>query len=81
MLIFGILGFILRRLDYPLAPIAVAMVLANGTETALRQSLMMSDGSLGIFLYTCHGDSLNDCGVNFVFPFFGDTAVAASQGP
>jgi len=49
MLIFGILGSILRRLNYPLAPLMVAMVLADGTKTALRQCLIMSDRSLGIF--------------------------------
>jgi putative tricarboxylic transport membrane protein len=46
---FGILGYILRRLDIPAAPIILAMVLGDLMEQALRQSLMISDGSLGIF--------------------------------
>ncbi len=50
VLIFGVIGFILRRLDYPLAPLVVALVLGAPTETALRQSLIMSDGSMWIFL-------------------------------
>jgi putative tricarboxylic transport membrane protein len=50
VLIFGIIGFILRRLEYPLAPLVVALVLGAPTETALRQSLIMSDGSMMIFL-------------------------------
>ncbi len=50
VLIFGIIGFILRRLDYPLAPLVVALVLGAPTEQALRQSLIMSDGSMLIFL-------------------------------
>jgi putative tricarboxylic transport membrane protein len=49
VLIFGILGFILRRLEYPLAPLVVALVLGYSTEEALRQSLIMSDGSMMIF--------------------------------
>ncbi|MFQ5894284.1 MAG: tripartite tricarboxylate transporter permease [Nitrospinota bacterium] len=49
VLIFGVLGFTLRKLDYPLAPLVVALVLGDRTETTLRQSLIMSDGSLGIF--------------------------------
>jgi putative tricarboxylic transport membrane protein len=49
VLIFGIIGFILRRLDYPLAPLIVALVLGASTEEALRQSLIMSDGSMLIF--------------------------------
>jgi putative tricarboxylic transport membrane protein len=47
--IFGVIGFILRRLDYPLAPMVVALVLGYPTEEALRQSLIMSDGSMLIF--------------------------------
>ncbi len=46
---FGILGYILRRLDIPAAPIILAMVLGDLMEQALRQSLIISDGSLGIF--------------------------------
>lgn len=50
VLIFGLLGFILRRLEYPLAPLVVALVLGAPTEVALRQSLIMSDGDMLIFL-------------------------------
>ncbi|HEY3310762.1 MAG TPA: tripartite tricarboxylate transporter permease [Anaerolineales bacterium] len=46
---FGILGYVLRRLDIPAAPIILAMVLGDLMEQALRQSLIISDGSLGIF--------------------------------
>lgn len=49
VLIFGVIGFILRKLQYPMAPLVVALVLGDPTETALRQSLIMSDGSLAIF--------------------------------
>jgi putative tricarboxylic transport membrane protein len=49
VLIFGIIGFVLRRLDYPLAPMVVALVLGAPTEATLRQSLIMSDGSMLIF--------------------------------
>lgn len=50
VLVFGVIGFIIRRLDYPLAPLVVALVLGAPTEAALRQSLIMSDGSMMIFL-------------------------------
>ncbi len=48
-LIFGLVGYILRKLQYPLAPLVVALVLGEMTERALRQSLIMSDASIGIF--------------------------------
>lgn len=49
VLIFGVIGFILRKLDYPLAPLIVALVLGTPTELTLRQSLIVSDGSLAVF--------------------------------
>lgn len=48
-LIFGVLGYIMKKLKYPLAPLAVALVLGDMTERFLRQSLILSDGSFGIF--------------------------------
>lgn len=48
-LIFGGVGYILKKLKYPLAPLAVALVLGEMTERFLRQSLIMSDGSFTIF--------------------------------
>lgn len=48
-LIFGVLGFVFRRLEFPLAPLVIALVLGFPTEQALRQSLIMSDASLMVF--------------------------------
>jgi putative tricarboxylic transport membrane protein len=49
VLLFGVIGYVFKRLDYPLAPLVVALVLGDMTEEALRQSLILSDGSLAIF--------------------------------
>jgi len=49
VLIFGVIGFVLRRLDYPLAPLVVALVLGDMTEANLRRSLILGDGSMMIF--------------------------------
>ena len=49
MLIFGIFGYLLRKLDYPLAPAVLAIVLGPLAEPALRQSLLISSGSFTIF--------------------------------
>ncbi len=48
-ILFGFIGFWLRKAKYPLAPLVVAIVLGDSTEKVLRQSLIMSDASLGIF--------------------------------
>jgi putative tricarboxylic transport membrane protein len=50
MLIFGVVGYVFKKLDYPLAPLVLALVLGDISENALRQSLIMSQGSLAIFL-------------------------------
>src|SRR2546427_10988097 len=50
MLIFGVVGYVFKKLDYPLAPLVLALVLGDLAENALRQSLIMSHGSLLIFL-------------------------------
>jgi putative tricarboxylic transport membrane protein len=50
MLIFGVIGYVFKKLDYPLAPLVLALVLGDLAENALRQSLIMSQGSLAIFL-------------------------------
>ncbi|MBP1749154.1 MAG: tricarboxylate transport rane protein [Deltaproteobacteria bacterium] len=49
MIIFGILGYIMRKFKYEAAPFVFAFVLGSFLETALRQSLLMSEGSFGIF--------------------------------
>jgi putative tricarboxylic transport membrane protein len=49
MLIFGVIGYVFKKLDYPIAPLVLALVLGDLAESALRQSLIMSQGSLAIF--------------------------------
>ena len=48
--IFGVVGYVFRKLDYPLAPCVLAVILGPLVERALRQSLIMSLGSVDIFL-------------------------------
>jgi putative tricarboxylic transport membrane protein len=49
MLIFGVVGYLMRKLDYPLAPAVLAIVLGPLAEPALRQSLIGSQGDVMIF--------------------------------
>jgi putative tricarboxylic transport membrane protein len=50
MLVFGVIGYFLRKFKYPLAPAILALVLGPVLEKSLRQSLLMSSGSGWIFL-------------------------------
>jgi putative tricarboxylic transport membrane protein len=47
---FGLLGYAMARLDFPGAPLILGFVLGDGMERALRQSLQMSGGELGILV-------------------------------
>jgi putative tricarboxylic transport membrane protein len=47
---FGLLGYAMRKLAFPTAPLVLGLVLGDPMERALRQSLMMSQGHLSILL-------------------------------
>lgn len=49
MLLFGVAGYVLRKLDYPLAPLVLALVLGDRAEDSFRQSMLMSQGAMSIF--------------------------------
>ena len=49
MVIFGFVGYILRRLRYEAAPLILAFILGPIMETNFRTALIISDGSLSIF--------------------------------
>lgn len=49
MFVFGVVGYLMRKLDYPLAPAVLAIVLGPLAEVSLRQSLLISHGSFNIF--------------------------------
>ncbi len=50
MFIFGVMGYLMRKLDYPMAPAVLAIVLGELAESSLRQSLIISAGSPMIFV-------------------------------
>jgi putative tricarboxylic transport membrane protein len=50
MMGFGVLGYLFKKLDYPLAPLVLAIVIGDKAEDAFRQSMLMSQGSLKIFI-------------------------------
>jgi putative tricarboxylic transport membrane protein len=49
MLVFGVFGYLLRKIDIPAAPLILTMILGPLLESALRQSLEMSGGDFMIF--------------------------------
>jgi putative tricarboxylic transport membrane protein len=49
MMVFGVIGYLLKKCNYPLAPLVLAIVLGDKAEESFRQSLLASQGSLTIF--------------------------------
>jgi putative tricarboxylic transport membrane protein len=49
MMGFGVLGYVFKKLDYPMAPMVLALVLGDRAEDSFRQSMLFSQGSLDIF--------------------------------
>ena len=49
MLVFGVVGYLFKKLKYPLAPMVLALVLGDMAESSFRQAMLLSQGSLSIF--------------------------------
>ena len=49
MVFFGIMGYVFKKLDYPLAPLVLALVLGDRAEASFRQAMRVSQGELGVF--------------------------------
>src|SRR5690242_18553956 len=49
MVIFGVIGYVFKKLDYPLAPMVLALVLGDAAESSFRQAMLISQGDLTVF--------------------------------
>jgi putative tricarboxylic transport membrane protein len=67
---FGLLGYLMRKLDYPTAPLVLGLVLGDLMEKALRQSLMMSQGSISILFRPIPSVLLVVAAVLLIVPLF-----------
>ena len=48
MMMFGLVGYVFKKLDYPLAPLVLALVLGDKAEDSFRQAMLLSQGQLSI---------------------------------
>jgi putative tricarboxylic transport membrane protein len=70
MIVFGLLGYLMRKIKYEPTPLVFALVLSPLMENALRQSLLLSEGRFGIFFSRPISCTLMVCGIIlFVLPF------------
>ena len=49
MMGFGVVGYVFKKLDYPMAPMVLALVLGDRAEDSFRQSMLISQGSVDVF--------------------------------
>ncbi len=49
MVLFGLVGYVFKKLEYPLAPLVLALVLGDRAEASFRQSMLLSQGDMRIF--------------------------------
>ncbi len=71
ILIFGVVGYLMRKLEYPLAPAVLAIVLGPLAETSMRQALLISNGSFMIFFERpISGPIMAAAMVLFLLPIF-----------
>jgi len=49
MIVFGVAGYVLKKLAYPLAPLVLAIVLGDRAEASFRQAMLVSQGDLTVF--------------------------------
>jgi putative tricarboxylic transport membrane protein len=52
MIVFGVMGYVFKKLDYPLAPLVLAIVLGDRAEASFRQAMLVSQGDMSIFFST-----------------------------
>jgi putative tricarboxylic transport membrane protein len=48
MLVFGIVGYVFKKLDYPLAPLVLALVLGAKAEDSFRQAMLVGGGEVWV---------------------------------
>jgi len=49
MIVFGIAGYVFKKLAYPLAPLVLAIVLGDRAEASFRQAMLVSQGEMSVF--------------------------------
>ena len=50
MMAFGVIGYLFKKLNYPMAPLVLALVLGDAAENSFRQSMLLSQGDMSIFV-------------------------------
>ncbi len=80
MLVFGALGYVFKKLDYPMAPLVLALVLGDRAEDSFRQSMLGSQGDLAIFFSNPLVASITGASLLLLFWPLISKAIAITRG-
>ena len=67
MVVFGIAGYVFKKLNYPLAPLVLAIVLGDRAEAAFRQAMLGSQGDMTVFFSNALVGSLTGLALFLLF--------------
>jgi putative tricarboxylic transport membrane protein len=80
MLGFGVIGYVFKKLGYPLAPLTLALVLGSRAEDAFRLTMIGSGGHLGVFWSNPLVGTITTLGLVLLFwPLLGRLFEGASR--
>src|SRR6185436_638516 len=80
MLVFGVAGYVFKKLSYPLAPLVLAIVLGDRAEASFRQAMLVSQGEMKVFFSNALVGSLTGLALLMLFWPLISLAIAKARG-
>jgi len=80
MVVFGIAGYLFKKLQYPLAPMVLAIVLGDRAEASFRQAILGSQGDLRVFFENALCASITSLALFLLFLPLISAAIARLRG-
>jgi putative tricarboxylic transport membrane protein len=80
MVVFGVAGYVFKKLSYPLAPLVLAIVLGDRAEASFRQAMLVSQGDMSIFFSNALVGTLTGLSLLLLFSPLLTWAIAKLRG-
>jgi len=80
MVVFGVAGYLFKKLQYPLAPMVLAIVLGDRAESSFRQAMLVSQGEMSVFFSNALVGGLTGLALFLLFLPLLSLAVAKIRG-
>src|SRR4029078_1330255 len=80
MMVFGVAGYVFKKLSYPLAPMVLAIVLGDRAEASFRQAMLVSQGDMTVFFSNALVGSITGLALCLLFWPLISLAIARARG-